>query len=186
MKDLNVAFLLILFLLGCRQGSTKNGFNGDSLKSSEIVGFQIKKTFQDSINSFKAAKRSPFSTMQNLSDLVINIDTVFTNPEQNRALCISVISYKFISQENNSRVPELFFDSYGFLGIKKADSSWEIKWADLSSRVKYESDVTASKSLKDFYFLKLNKIEDGANNSLYKYNLGDERFWNSPLWDRYF
>jgi hypothetical protein len=52
--------------------------------------------------------------------------------------------------------------------------------------INYDNKYEISNDIKNTYFTEFATLRDTSGLPLYGYNLNDERFWISKIWDEYF
>jgi len=75
------------------------------------------------------------------------------------------------------------FDARCFLGSRlDSISNWNIKWFRVYNLDRYSSQAKISKKMRSFYLTNLDNIGNSKVDSIYRYNVGDLRFWEGPAW----
>ncbi len=135
-----------------------------------------------------------------------NHEASFTNPEyfDSTILVVDTIMYDssfdkialfVIAQNPTSRNPysdsklSYYFNASCYLGKRKyLDSSFfELKQLGPFKLANFDSKVIIQKAIREYYFLELATVLDEKKEPVFKYNLNDRRFWESPTgWKRMF
>lgn len=133
-------------------------------------------------------------------------EATFTNPEyyDSTELTVDTIMYDsslskvavFVVTKNpthrnpysQSKLP-FYYHANCYLGKRKyTDSSiFELKPLGPFSLINFDDKKTVLKAISDYYFLELATVLDENSQPVFKYNLNDKRFWDSPTgWRRMF
>jgi hypothetical protein len=144
-----------------------------------------------------------------IADLYIkmkNHEASFANPEyfDSTVLMIDTIMYDFSlskiavfvvaknptyrNPHSDSKLP-YYYNANCYLGkrINKDSGAFELKCLCRFTEINFDDSVTVVKALKEDFFLELATVLDESNQPVFKYNLNDKRFWESPTgWKRVF
>lgn len=72
------------------------------------------------------------------------------------------------------------YNAYCFIGKLNRDSGVEdLTWINAYIFVRYKTLSEASSLIREEYF-------KGLTLSAFKYNMDDIRFWNGPIWEKYY
>ena len=143
-------------------------------------------TLYDSISVKLFDKKEPFHSVENDSLTEIFIDTILYSPQMNR------IAFFVISKNSNDKLlsggnkDEFHFDAHCFLANYRKGRVSKIIWQNNFNVINYHDYYGASNRIKEFYFFEFNSIKDSNDESYYKYNLDDIRFWDGPCWSKDF
>lgn len=133
-------------------------------------------------------------------------EATFTNPEyyDSTELSVDTIMYDIslnkvavfvISKNPTNRNPysqsklPFYYHANCYLGKRKyVDSSvFELKPLGPFSLINFDNKQTILKAIREYYFLELAAVLDENSQPVFKYNLNDKRFWDSPTgWRRMF
>lgn len=82
---------------------------------------------------------------------------------------------------------EVHYTTHCFIGHLNNDYDvQDITWVRGYNLSNYKSFEDASKRTREVYFKELTERTNAEGESTYKYNLDDIRFWNGPLWKKYY
>jgi hypothetical protein len=147
---------------------------------------QYKLTLVDSIRSFIRYKDGPYYRKEFDEQTIVFVDTILFSPKRNR------ITFFVITKNSNDKLlskgnkNEYHYDANCFIGNLKIDSIWDIRWLKALNLTRYDTHIESSERIREMYFTLFSTIKDVDGNSLYKYNLNDIRFWDGPIWQKYF
>ena len=175
--------------------------NGNSQKLETPKEFINQVTVENSIYS-----KDSVAILADLNLKMRNHEASFTNPEyfDSTVLAIDTIMYDsslnkiavFVIAKNptyrnshsDSKLP-YYYNANCYIGKRiKADSSiFELKCLCRFSEINFDDEETIVKALKEDFFLELATVLDEKKQPVFKYNLNDKRFWESPTgWKRMF
>jgi hypothetical protein len=179
--------LLISFwsLISCKASSDQHNkyLYRDTIDRETYKKFEA--ILVDSIKVFIKEKKGPFHPKKFDSTTEIFIDTILFSPNQKR------MAFFVVTKNSNDKLlskglkDEFHFDANCFLAQKDANFL-DIQWLSAFNFTRYWEYDKASKRIRKAYFTMLSSIKDNDDTSLYKYNLNDLRFWNGPIWNKYF
>lgn len=187
MSSLYILMWIITSSIGCNnveQGLTPSEYIYKDTVDDKIYN-QYKSLLTDSIKSFIKAKGSPYYPKEFDEQTEIFIDTILFSPQRNR------IAFFVITKNSNDKLlnkgseDEYHYDANCFVG-QLEDDFWDIRWLNAINLTRYPTPMEASHRIREAYFNLFNRRKDIDGNSLYKYNLNDKRFWDGPVWSKYF
>jgi hypothetical protein len=175
------------FALSCNSQNQTPGsykyFNNVSKEKNKIIQNEI----VDSIKVFIETKQEPFHPNENDSLTHIYIDTILYSPNNNKYASFIITKNSDDKLLNKGNADEYHYNAYLFIGKLKADFNVkDLTWVDAHSLVMYKSIKEASLRIREVYFKEITDRKNLANESTFKYNIDDVRFWDSPIWQKYY
>jgi hypothetical protein len=184
-----IGCLVCGFIVSCNAQTQKDTPEYYKNKSHTKPEVYQKITFKviDSIKNKILNKEDPYYPPENDSLTEIFVDTLLFSPSMNK------IAFFVITENSNDKLldkgnkNQFHYSSYCFIG--HLDSSYNIKdfkWVSGGSLFNFKSKINASNRIRDIYFKEITNRTNSKGESTYKYNFDDVRFWNGPLWSKYY
>jgi hypothetical protein len=175
------AFFL-LYSCSDAQNITPRKYQNHFIVKQEIYD-RHKFSLQDTIRKLIEEKDGPYYPIENDSLTQIFIDTILYSPSKNK-LAFFVITKnsndKLLSGGNKN---EYHFDAHCFIGYLDSDYKINsITWVIGYNLSNYKTYEEVSARIKQIYFKELSTRTNNKDESTYKYNFDDIRFWEGPLW----
>ena len=138
----------------------------------------------------KMKNREPFfQNPEYFDSTVLMIDTVMYDSSLNKiAVFIIARNPTYKNPRSDSKLP-FYYNAGCFLGKRQyTDSSlFELKRLGPFSLANFDDTREIRQAIRDDYFLELATVLDEKGEPVFKYNLNDKRFWESPTgWRRMF
>lgn len=146
---------------------------------------RVQTQLKDSINKYIIEKKGPYHSHKFADNNMVIIDSLILSPDEKKIVAF-VITQNMNSDTALSIEKDSLFDASCFIGILHNKNILNLKWFPVFNIRRFTSIKETSDEVRHQYFKDLEKIKDSNNKSLYKYNVGDKRFWNSFIWDKYF
>ena len=173
--------------LSCNsQNPTPDGYKySNSVSKAQYQKYLAE--LDDSIETLIKGRQGPFYPDQNDSSTKIFIDTILFSPKNDKYATF------VITKNRNSKLPEresdtgTHYNAYCFIGMLHSDSSiQDLSWISAHILVRYKTLSEASFRIREVYFKELTSRKDFNNEGIFKYNFDDIRFWNGPIWQKYY
>lgn len=147
----------------------KNNYTKDSI---EIVR-QLKNTLKKHEGFFYSKEYF------NGTDIII--DSLLYSPNFNKLAVFVITKNPTSRQLLPSNKYTWYYDATCYLGIRQNDTIC-LSWIGPSFSNSSDSDEL-SKTIRNEYFTKYARIKNVEGEYRYKYNIGDVRFWDCPIWE---
>ena len=130
-----------------------------------------------------------FTNPEYYDSTVLMIDTIMYDPSLNK-IAVFVIAKNPTHRNpySDSKLP-YYYNANCYLGKRTySDSSaFELKQLGPFSLINFDDTKEIKQAIRDYYFLELSTVLDANNQPVFKYNIDDKRFWDSPTgWGRMF
>jgi|LakMenEpi03Aug12_release.lakeMendotaPanAssembly.Ray.scaffolds.fasta_scaffold196643_2 hypothetical protein len=180
-----IAFTLCNFCYGC--AGTASDTTPIKYRNNTQVPLHIYKVHQeilkDSIKHLIKEKSLAYYPKENDLFTEIIIDTILYSPKKDKAAFFVITKNsndRFLSGGNKN---EYHYNAHCFSVYLKGDSTFnDIYWIRASNISNFYTLENTSFRIKEMYFKDFSKRQDVNDNSMYKYNLDDIRFWDGPVW----
>src|SRR5450432_791520 len=142
----------------------------------------LKTKLKDSVRFYVDNQLKAYYPKENDSLTEIFIDTIVFSPKKDK------IAFFAISKNSNDKLAskgvdsEFHYNAYCFICIISATTINSIKWLSVYNISNYDDERETSNDIRKLYFDELNT---GDKNDA-KFNLNDIRFWDGPLWHKYY
>jgi hypothetical protein len=176
------------FIYGCgiAQNRTPEKYQYISIVNEGIYQ-KNKIALVDSIHVMIKRNIDPYNSVENDLETKIFVDSILYSPQGDKIAFFVLTGNsndKLIHKGNKS---EFHYDAHCFIGhINKDYQLLDMTWLRGHNLSNYQSLKDASNRIREVYFKELILRRNSKGESTYKYNLDDVRFWNGPLWDKYF
>ncbi|MBZ5856416.1 hypothetical protein [Flavihumibacter profundi] len=134
-------------------------------------------------------REASFTNPEYFDSTVLTIDTIMYDSSSNKiAVFVIAKNPTYRNPHSDSKLP-YYYNANCYLGKRiEADSSiFELKCLCRFSEINFDDKETIVKALKEDFFLELATVLDEKKEPVFKYNLNDKRFWESPTgWRRMF
>jgi hypothetical protein len=138
---------------------------------------------QDSIIKFIKEKSHAYYPKENDLLTEVIIDTILYSPQKDKVAFFVITKNSDDKLLGGGNKTEYHYDAHCFIADLKNNSFFKnIFWIRASSLSNYKNLNNAHHRIREMYFKDFSERKDGNNNSMYKYNLDDIRFWDGPLW----
>jgi len=140
----------------------------------------------DSVKNRITLKENPYYQSENDSSTIVLIDTILYRPTLDK------IAFIVITQNSNNKLlekgkkNESHYDAHCFIGICKNNKIVQFAWVSAFSLSNYRDKYSASNDIRSYYFTELTSGINKEGKSPFKYNFDDVRFWEGPIWKKYF
>lgn len=124
-----------------------------------------------------------FHSKEYFSGTELIIDTVIYNDTFNRLAVLVLTKNPTHRQLVPDKNHEWYYDATCYLGIKQSDTIL-LSWIGPNFS-NSENPEKLSEIIRDACFTAFAR-KDTINGGIYKYNLNDKRFWDSPIWKKNF
>lgn len=182
---LNFVYLYSI-LIGCNGSSA----TPTRYKYLDTISTEVYKKnaieISDSVGNRIRFKIDPYYPKEYDSLTEILVDTILFSPQNDR------IAFFVITKNSNDKLldkggrNEFHYNVHCFVGILAGSNIRKIGWVSAFSIFNYNDRNSASHDIRYYYFVDLTNRKNMKNESTFKYNFDDVRFWNGPLWNRYF
>lgn len=198
MRTFYVNFLLALLALGSCQ---RQDVRGDKISNKPAVslakyssgGKQVEAVIKDMIIN----NEGPFYPGKYDEDTEVIIDTLLYSPDLRRVALLSILKIKnsklykdqskdaisFLEKETGVPYKGDHYDARAFIGYISQDQKIDsLRWLRIFNLNEFKSIENISEKFRRAYFEKLSEVQDEKGSKPYKYNFGDVKFWNGPIW----
>ena len=178
---------LCYFVLGC---NTRNPtpdnykyFNSVSKEQYQRSQAEIK----DSIETLIKGKHDPFQPTENDSLTEIYIDTILYGPNKDKYASFIITGNSNDKLIDKGKKEEYHYNAFCFIGKLTTDSTIkDLTWVNAHSLVRYKSLKEVSFRIREIYFKEITMRTNLEDKSTFKYNFDDSRFWDGPIWHKYY
>ena len=126
--------------------------------------------------------QSPFENPEYFDSTIVIVDTILYDNNFDKFMAIVILQNPTYRQIASAGGYLWYFDGYGYVGTRKNDSL-ELYDIEYSVYYNFHNQSEISIALRTEFFRRLFYIKDSNNQSRYKYNVNDTRFWNGPIWE---
>lgn len=130
-----------------------------------------------------------FTNPEYYDSTVLMVDTIMYDPSLNKiAVFVIAKNPTYRNPHSDSKLP-YYYNANCYLGKRtQVDSSiFKLKQLGPFSVVNFDDTQEIRQAIRDNYFLELATVLDEKSQPVFKYNINDKRFWNSPTgWKRMF
>jgi len=137
---------------------------------------EVLKEFRDMLNKHTQS----FYTKDYFDSTRLIIDSIIYSPDYNKLAVFVITQNPTYRQLMPNEKYKWYYDGYCYLGTRSHDT------IDLTSITGgysnfYDKEELTS-TLREYYFRIFASIKDTSNQSRYKFNINDNRFWTCPIW----
>lgn len=176
----------LLISCGITQSRTPEIFKNHTNVDGAIYGRHIK-ALSDSIAALIRAKEDPYYQTENDSLTEIIIDTILYSPEMNRFAFFAITKNGDDKLLDKGDKNHFHYDAHCFIGrLDHTKDILDLTWIRGHNLSNYPDQNEASQRIRELYFTEITERTNANNESTYKYNFDDIRFWNGPLWNVYY
>jgi len=133
--------------------------------------------------------QASFKNPEYFDSTVLMVDTILYDPSLNKiAVFVVAKNPTYRNTHSDSKLP-FYYNANCYLGKRVyVDSSrFELKQLGPFSLVNFDDIREIREAIRNDYFLELSTILDENSQPVFKYNIDDIRFWDSPTgWKRMF
>ncbi len=130
-----------------------------------------------------------FTNPEYFDSTVLAIDTIMYDSSLNKiAVFVVARNPTYRNPHSDSKLP-FYYNSSCYLGKRQhhGTSIFELKQLGPFTLANFDDKGIIRKAIREYYFLELATVLDENSQSVFKYNLNDKRFWESPTgWKRAF
>jgi hypothetical protein len=199
-KNINTLFmqLIITLLISCHYGTDIGKAKKTPDEFISIIKAKQEIYLRDTLSIFHQLRtymryhtQSLYSkTYSDSSEILVH--RILYNKDLSKIAVFVVIKTptvrnEFISEDERAKY-KYFYDGYCYLGIRDtADGNrFKLKWDSQQSMWGWYNKEDMINEMTNIYFLTFALIKDSYGKLIYGYNLNDRRFWDCPIWDKYF
>lgn len=134
-------------------------------------------------------QEASFNNPEYFESTILAIDTLMYDSSLNK-IAVFVIAKKptYRNPHSDSKLP-YYYNASCYLGKRQYHDSviFEVKRLGPFTLANFDDRATIQKAIREYYFLELATVLDEKKEPVFKYNLNDKRFWESPTgWKRMF
>jgi len=133
--------------------------------------------------------QASFSNPEYFDSTILIIDTILYDSSMNKVAVIVVAKNPtYRNPYSLSKLP-YYYNANCYLGkrTQTEKSVFELKELGPFSLINFEDQATIEKAMGEYFFLELATVLDENSQPVFRYNLNDKRFWQSPTgWRRMF
>ncbi|WP_133054604.1 hypothetical protein [Niastella populi] len=130
-----------------------------------------------------------FTNPEYFDSTVLFIDTIIYDSSLDKIAVFLVAQNPTCRNPNSRSKLPYYYNANCYLGkrLKKDSSTFDLKCLCGYSEINFNDYESALDALEEDFFLELATLLDEKNQPVYKYNVNDRRFWESPTgWKRIF
>ena len=181
-------FLLLLFLQAFVYSSCNyDGISERNSKISSINSVINKEVYKkDSVQIVKQLEvflkghKNFFFSKEYYDSTQLLIDSIIYSPELNKLAIFVITKNPIYRQLVPAKEYKWYYNANCYLGIRQNDT---IILSSIGPRFRNSVDKDKLiKMMRNTYFSKYAGIKNSNGSYKYKFNLGDIRFWDSPIW----
>lgn len=189
---LRVFVFFLVCLTACNSNSqkkeTSKEFINNVIVDSAIYSKDSEAILTDLYKKMKNHEAS-FTNPEYFEFTELIIDTVIYDPSLNK-IAVFVVAKNPIQRNphSDSKLP-YYYNANCYLGkrIHLDSNKFELKCLCRFSEINFDDYKTTVDGLKEDFFITLATVLDAKKNPVFKYNINDKRFWDSPTgWKRMF
>lgn len=179
--QMKVVLIFSLWIISCNNFHANNDNQEYSLVSDSLYksdSIQIIEMLRSDLKF----QREGYTSKEFYDGTNIYIDTIIYSPLRDKFVIFVITE----NQSSRKLLPEQtlkwYYSGDCYLGKRYSPDSIFISL----SGPRLTNGVTKKQiknDMYDTYFTTFSKFKDSNGKSKYKYNLGDVRFWNTPIWD---
>ena len=182
----------VLFLTACNGSSQKTETPQEFVNNvvvDSLIYLKDRAAILDSLYMKMKMHQESFTNPEYYDSTKLSVDTIIYDPSLNKvAVFVVARNPTHRNPHSDSKLP-FYYHANCYLGKRKyLDSSiFELKCLCRFSEINFDDKETAVKALKEDFFFELATVLDENSQPVFKYNLNDKRFWDSPKgWKRIF
>lgn len=166
--------------------NTEKEFLNHTINSKQNY-FQDSIKLLDQLNLYLQNHEQSFHSKAYFDSTELILDTILYSIDFNKIALFVITKNPTYRQLAPDIDHEWYYDAFCYLAIRKSGSdSFDLKWLKNFYPINWYDKREISDLIKDMYFTEFSTIKDSSGASMYKYNLDDIRFWDSPIWIKYF
>ncbi|MFC4230618.1 hypothetical protein ACFOW1_01860 [Parasediminibacterium paludis] len=178
-----MSLIIFLFLFASCDGNSRKNTPNEFLNRTVVAKDNYSKDSSEIIRQLRNILKKHegfFYSKQYFEGTVLIIDTFLYSPNLNK-LAVFVITKNPTSRQLFSTSEYAwYYDATCYLGIRQNDTIC-MSWIGPSFSNFSDRDEL-SETLRNEYFTKYAKIKNVEGDYRYRYNIGDVRFWDCPIW----
>ncbi len=126
-----------------------------------------------------------FHSAEYYDSTALQIDTILYSKDYQKVILFVLTKNPVNRQLKPDKNYDWYYDAFCYLGVRQEDG-FKLKWMDPFSIINFYDGEAASELIKDTYFTEFATLKEVNGEYKYKYNLDDMRFWDDPIWGKYF
>ena len=177
---MTIVLMFLLWIISCNNFHANNDNHEFGLVSDSLYISDSTKIIEILRSDLKL-KRGGFTSDEYYVGTNIYIDTIIYSPLRDKFVLFVITENQTSRQMFSEQHLKWYYTGDCYLGKKYLDDSIFITLSGprLTNGVNIKQ---IKKDMYDTYFTIFSKFKDTNGKLKYKYNLGDVRFWNSPIW----
>lgn len=177
--------VVLVIITGCNNSNTTPPEYRNATLVPHNIYSEDSLAFIKQIQELVESRESGFYPISYSYTSQIYIDTLIYSPNRLKAVFFVILKKPNSAVVGMNNYKETHFDAKAFLA-ERTDTLdyWDIRWFRIMNLNRYPTYDLISKKIHQRYFIDLIKIKNHEGESRYKYNLGDIRFWDGPVWDQ--
>jgi hypothetical protein len=182
----------VLSLTGCNGKSQKLETPKEFINNVAVdsaIYLKDKAAILDSLYGKMKRHEASFTNPEYYDSTELSIDTIMYDTSLNKiAVFVVAKNPTHRNPYSQSKLP-FYYHGNCYVGkrVDAGSSNFELKCLCRFSEINFDDKETVIKALKEDFFIELATVLDENNQPVFKYNLNDKRFWDSPTgWRRMF
>jgi hypothetical protein len=186
-KIKTILFCWLCSFLSCNShNSTPENYKYHTIVSSKRYGHD-QNTLRDSIEVLIKENQEPFHPHEDDSLTNVFIDTILYSPKNDKYATFIITKNSDEKLPDKGKRNEFHYNAFCFIGKLNADSTIkDLTWISAHIVVRYKSLQAVSSRIRQIYFNEIATRKNLAAESTFKFNFDDIRFWDGPLWQKYY
>lgn len=184
--------LLFFFLSACKVNTPKTGtppeFVNSIIPDSSMYA-KDKMVILDSLYEKMKNHQASFSNPEYFDSTELSVDTILYDTSFNK-IAVFVVSKNptYRNPYSDSKLP-FYYNGNCYIGKRTRPdlNMFDLKCLCRFSEVNFNDKQTTIRALQDDFFYELATVLDENSQPVFRYNLNDKRFWESPTgWKSFF
>jgi hypothetical protein len=175
------------FAIGCNSpNDTPANFKyHDTISRSQHK--QNSEELKDSIKVLIREKQGPFYPKEYDSLTEIFVDTILYSPNNRKYASFIITKNSNDKLLDRGSKNEFHYNAFCFIGKLTSESKiGDLTWVNAQILVRFETYTEVSNLIRHAYFREITTRTNLAGESTFKYNFDDIRFWDGPVWKKYY
>ncbi|QJB36431.1 hypothetical protein HF324_00565 [Chitinophaga oryzae] len=147
------------------------------VKDKDVLAHQMRELMIKHEQSFHSAEY--------YDSTVLQIDSILYSRDYQKVIVFVLTKNPIRRQLWPAKNYYWYYNAFCYLGIRQKDG-FKLEWMDSFNIINFYDREKASEAIKDMYFTQFATIREVNGEYIYKYNFDDMRFWNDPIWEKYF
>jgi hypothetical protein len=189
---LKICIFFLFFLEACNGTSQKKETPQDFINNvivDSAIYSKDRMAILDSLYMKMKKHEASFTNPEYYDSTELSVDTIMYDSSLNKVAVFVIAKNPTHRNPYSQSKSPFYYHANCYLGKREyADSSmFELKPLGPFSLINFDDKQTILTAISEYYFFELATVLDENNQPVFKYNLNDKRFWDSPTgWRRTF